>query len=499
MPVTDLHKEYKKNLSRWERCRDAVEGEDAIKDGGEKYLPRLEGQQRTIITEGSSRDYLNRNLEADKDYEKYQERAFWYNAAGRTVDGLAGLIFRKEPTIESPEGASEILEDITMGGVSIQEFSEMAVEEVITVARGGILVDYPSIELETDLTVAEKESLRLRPYWSFYRAESITNWRVGRVNHQTVLVEVRLKETVEVPDPDDEFMVQEIEQRRILDLDDAGKYRQRLYRKQKGSDSEWEQFGTDIYPLRAGSNLIKIPFEFIGITPSAVKVQKPPILDLVDVNLSHFRTMADLENGAHWAGSPTPVFIGDFVMEDDDDVKEVRLGSSSGIQLAAGGDAKYLEFTGQGLEALEKRAEKKEQMMAVLGARILAQEKKMVESAETASIHRAGESSVLASIANSVSTVLTRLLKVTMEWAGYSEDVWIKLNTDFLPTPMDAQTLTALLQSWQSGGISKQVLFWNLQKGEIIQASKTFDEHETEIEEEGPPLGAPSGDVLNAG
>jgi len=486
MPVTTRHTDYSKYSSKWARCRDAVEGEDAIKKAGEKYLPRLSGQEpKVTASQKSSREGINST--GNKDYEAYKSRAFWFNASARTVAGLSGLISRKPPIIKIPESMKEVVKDITMSGLTLEEFISQVTDEIITVARGGVLVEYPRVDLSDELTLSDVEKMGLRPYWSFYPAESITNWRTGRVNNKSVLSFVVLKEDYFEEDMDDEFKQKESEQYRVLDIFE-NKYRQRIFRKER---KEWEQYGEDIFPLMKNQPINFIPFEFLGTSSNSIQIQKSPIQDLVDVNLSHYRTTADLENGAHWTGVPTPVFLGEFISDDDDEITEVKLGSTSGINLVADGDAKFLEFTGQGLEALEKRAEKKEQMMAVLGARILAQEKKMVESAETASIHRAGESSILASIANSISSVLTRLLRITRDWSGVneSEEVRIELNTDFIPTKLTAQELTAIVQSWQSGGISTEELYWNLQKGEIVQSDKSFDDHQTELESQVPGLG----------
>jgi Domain of unknown function (DUF4055) len=486
MPITTTHSDYQKYSKKWTRCRDAVEGEDAIKAAGEKYLPRLSGQEPKLnVAPKSSREGVI--SAGDKDYAAYKSRAFWYNASARTVEGLSGLIFRKPPIITIPDSLKSLAEDITMSGMSLEEFAEMVTDETITVARGGVLVEYPVVTAEGELTVADVENSGLRPYWSFYPAESITNWRTGRVNNQNILTFLVLKEDYSEDDPDDEFKQKKDEQYRVLDLYE-NVYRQRIFRKE---GKEWQQFEEDIFPQMNGKTLDFIPFEFFGTAANPILVQKSPIQDLVDVNLSHYRTTADLENGAHWTGVPTPIFIGDFISDDDDDVTEVKLGSTTGINLEKDGDAKFLEFTGKGLESLEKRAEKKEQMMAVLGARILAQEKKMVESAETASIHRAGESSVLASIANAISSVLTRLLEITRDWSGskVSGDVNIELNTDFTPTQMTSQELTAILKAWQSGGISSEEFYWNLQKGELVRSDKSFDDHQEELENQNPALG----------
>jgi hypothetical protein len=81
MPVNTTHPEYEENLPAWLRARDVIAGEDAIKCGGEKYLPRLEAQ-------------------TDEEYAAYRDRASFFNTTARTADGYLGLLFRRPPFIK---------------------------------------------------------------------------------------------------------------------------------------------------------------------------------------------------------------------------------------------------------------------------------------------------------------------------------------------------------------------------------------------------------------
>ncbi len=44
MPVNSTHPDYDSFASVWQRARDVIAGEDAVKLAGERYLPRLESQ-----------------------------------------------------------------------------------------------------------------------------------------------------------------------------------------------------------------------------------------------------------------------------------------------------------------------------------------------------------------------------------------------------------------------------------------------------------------------
>src|ERR1051326_8247295 len=54
MPVNSTHPDYDATLPDWLRARDVLAGEDAVKAGGEKYLPRLDSQTDEIAKRNAS-------------------------------------------------------------------------------------------------------------------------------------------------------------------------------------------------------------------------------------------------------------------------------------------------------------------------------------------------------------------------------------------------------------------------------------------------------------
>lgn len=472
MAVNNEHEEYKRFSSIWQKCRDLIAGEEAVKARGEEYLPRPSGQSTA-------------------EYEGYKKRSVLFNATGRTGDGLSGLIFGLPPQVKVPTSMEELTKDFTLSGLSLLEIAEQVVEDQIAVGRIGLLVDYPRLPEGMTITAAIKEQLHLRPFVSVYKAESIVNWTVGDIDNQRVLTKVVLREVVAKPDPEDEFESEKVEQYRVLDLTAAQEggagrvYRQRLFQlATQGNTEVYVQIGADIIPRMNGKTIDFIPFKIIGVRDSEPDVEEPPILDLVNLNLAHYRNSADYENGLHYTGVPTPIFIG--LMDDD---AEVKLGSTDGIKLQVGGDAHYLEFTATGLTTLKDAMGNKEGQMAVLGARILSPERPQVETAEAASIHRAGENSVLADMANTASAALTEILEWMRDWAGATGEVAITLNTDYMPAKMDPQEAAEWLALLQASRISEREFFEAMQKGRWIRANKTFEEHKQEIEDDGPSLG----------
>ena len=447
------HAEYADALPRWTKCRDAIAGEDAVHKAGEKYLPKLSGQDSA-------------------EYSAYVKRAPFYNATARTIDGMVGMLFRKEPIVSAPEAMADMLADMTLTDCGFNELSEIIAREVIGVGRVGMLVEYPQLTA-IPATLAQAAAQNHRPYATIYKAESVLNWKAERINNQMQIVMLALSESVTIWE--NEFESKQVDQIRALLLEE-GRYIQRLYR--KDDKGEWFQTG-EIVPLMKGRPLPYIPFVIFGPGHNDVAVQKSPVYDLVTLNLSHYRTTADLEHGAHFTGLPTAVVTG----YSPDSGEKLSIGSATAwVFPAADAKAQYLEFTGQGLEALEKRLTVKEAGMAAIGARMLAPEKASAEAAKTLVIRHAGEGAVLSSIGEMVEHGFERILTIMAEWAGISGTIECEFNEDFIDAVMTAQDVLALVQAWQAGAISFDTLFWNLKQGELIEAETTVEDEQSNIQ-----------------
>lgn len=465
MPVDTKHPAYEGAARLWAKCRDVVAGQEAVHAGGKTYLPHPSGYSAS-------------------EYEAYKERALFYNATGRTVDGMSGLVFRRPPAVEIPASAEFLRSDIDSAGTPLLTLCEKTVEDLLVTGRVGMLADYPTIPLGA--TAADARFAGARPRVRMYRAEDIINWRVDEVRNRWQLTLVVLSECAEVRK--DEFTTERVRRLRVLSLA-SGTYEVSMWQENENTN-EWSPIGDPAQPRMNGKPMDFIPFVICGPMGSDPNVVKPPILDLVNVNLSHYRTTADYEHGLHFTGLPTPVVTGHAFEANE----TFPLGSSS-IKAFANPDAKvfFLEFEGGGLSNLSKRLEEKEQMMVSLGARMLASQQRGVEAAETAAIHRSAENSVLASLANAAGGALTTALTWCVLWTGSQEPARVPLNTDYLPTGLSAQELTALVAAWQSRAISHETLYDNLQRGEIAQQGVAFDSELGRIDAQGPALGSIGG------
>jgi hypothetical protein len=481
--VATVHKDYKKFAPKWKRCRDVCAGQDAVHAAGTAYLPRLKAQKNDA-------------------YNAYVMRTPFVNYSWRTVAALLGLVFRKEPKVTNPAGLDPYLEDVSQSGTPLKVFCKQVTSEILEVGRVSVLVDYPTApQTDAPLVVAQAEGLGLRPTMKVYPAETFINWKYRTINNKYVLSMAVLRECA--TEAIDEFEDKESDQYRVLDLEPGTNYyRVRMFQRTDGKDV---QIGGAVYPLMDGKPLDFIPLYTIDVDGQTCDIDEPPLIDLFDLNLSHYRTSADYENGCHFTGLPTPYITG-WTPEpgmDGDKPAEIGIGSDYFI-LQPSKDAKlgYLEFNGTGLDALVKNKEGKESQMAMLGSRVLGGDKAGVEAFKTVAIRNNGETSILSSISLAVSLGITGALNTFAKWAGKAGECEVKLNRDFAPVGMDAQTLTALLATVQAGRMSNESFFDLLQRSDLQDADLSYEDEQARIDAQPPPapmLTGPGAKTTQAG
>lgn len=460
MPIDSTHNQYDKFAERWEKCRDVMEGSYAVKSKTTTYLPKLDGQ-------------------TTEEYDAYLGRTLFYGATSRTIQGLVGSIFRKPMKLNNiPEKVqSALLEDVTNTGIGFEQFARECAAEVLGIGRYCVFVDLPSDGGD--------------PRFIGYRAENVLNWRVERINNKIVPVAVSLYERHEEPDPSDSLklnsiIVEKIRIPQLVNVKGGLVYVVDVYKKVQGSDKKESWVLDERYtPYIKGSAMDMIPIVFLSPTGTSFDVSKPPLYDLIEANLSHYMTSADLEHGAHYTGLPTAIVAG----FPETLHGKLKIGSSTAwVSEDPSAHAEFMEFNGTGLGALEKRLQSKQSMMAILGARMLEDSRATVETAEAIKLRQSGENSALGEVADALSAGLTECLRWYLRWKSLSADnVSVVISKDFASNKLSGHDLVALVQAWQSGAISFDTLTYQLETGEILPPGRTAEQERGLIEQD-PPL-----------
>lgn len=220
MGVDFKNAQYKNSLADWVMVRTLCEGDSAVKKAGETLLPN------PAIGTGEPA------VQAAAIYERYKQRAAFFNVTGRTAQSLIGSVFRKPPTLVVPQNIEPITYDIDGAGVSIYQQSQSVLFDVLATGRAGLLVDYPSVDVAA--SAADVAAGVVRPIVAKYTAEQILNWRHERIGGQSVLSLVTLCE--DYAKESDDYSEEYDKQIRALRLI-GGVYVVEIHR--KNSKGEW--------------------------------------------------------------------------------------------------------------------------------------------------------------------------------------------------------------------------------------------------------------------
>ena len=448
MPIVSfIRPELAVTLPKYKIIRDCLAGSEAIKCAGTLYLP---------MPNASDKSKENRAR-----YEAYKKRAVFYNATNRTLQGMVGQVFMREPVSEIPDQMDIIEDNATGSGVTLEQTAKKTLAFSLSYGRSGLYVDYPFMEVGA--TVEQIQSGEVRPTISTFDPMSIINWRTVTEGAVTKLSLVVLAEAW--PFHDDGFEIKTALQFRVLTLNKGtGNYNVEIWREPQ--PTTWAM-GADIptgknfalaegpyEPKDAqGQPFKEIPFLFVGSQNNDVNIDNPPLYDLADLNVAHYRNSADYEEACYMIGQPTYWFSGlteswvDTVLKN-----KIQLGSTGGVMLPEGGQGGLLQPTPNTM--CKEAMDAKEKQMIALGAKLV--ENVQVQQTATQSRQdQASETSILAAATKNV----TAAYQWALAWCGRFMGIEIGdnayvLNNDFQITQLSAQDRAELIKEWQSGAIT---------------------------------------------
>ena len=469
--ITTVHPDLTATCDQRERCRDLTAGSDAVKGAGTKYLPRPAGMD-------------------DADYDFYKERAQYYNALARTTTALAGAVLRQPANVEVPESMRQQLDDVTLRDEPFDAIAQRVVTELLSVGRHAMFVEMPAAQEAAAPGVPTEGKLGTRPYWVTIPAERVINWRTDRVGSDPEqLVLVVYKEDAR-KDPNDPYSHETEEQYRELALVE-GKYQTRTWAKNKGQTDSIAEYTASpwVIPTRRGAPLTFIPFTFVGTDGVTPDVTRPPLVDLADLSVGHYRNSADLEHGLFYTAIPT------FYASGVSGEGQLRVGGSVVWRLGDAGKAGVVEVTGAGLKEIREAMGAKERQMATLGARML--EDAHASGAATATevlLTHSGESASLRTIAGAASAALTRMLRWHVWWFTGTGDltalngkVRADLPREFFQVKASPEEIKAAILAIQAGEISYDTFYSILEKGGWAREGVTAEDEKKAIKAELPP------------
>lgn len=432
----------------WQSIRHAMIGEVEVKRHGRMYLPQPDGMD-------------------EEQYSAYLDRAVFYNMVYRTVTGLTGSIFRRDPRyLNFGPRLLETVNRISKDGLSLNIFSKVVAQEMLSVGRYGILVDKST-----------NEGPNVRPYLAGYTCENILDWSTIEIDGRDEFDYILLREF----DTDRRLFILEGNEAkpnsnygelyfnyRVLRLTwdpdlERHVYQQEFY-STPGEDADLSSSPEIYTPLVFGVPMDRIPFRFFNATTNLPDVEKPPILDILTLNMSHYKTYAQLEHGRFYTANPVYYVTGG--QEDD----QYHIGPSVVWEIGSQEKAGIIEFNGQGLKSLETALETKETQVASLGGRLIGDSNTAGQSDNQVKLKDRNEQSLLLNVTTVLNENFTFLLGVLSQWMNErpADDLEFRTNQDFLLDQAAAREFRAITMMYQAGILPIEVIYEYFLKADVI-------------------------------
>lgn len=454
---------YLASIEAVETCRAVYGGTRAMREAGDRFLPRFP-------------------LEEDDAYEDRLARAVLYNAFKRTVKGLAGMAFRKDPALEDdvpieirgqeadPDTGQELVighaENIDLAGRHLSVFARDVFEAKLIDGHTFIFVDWWG----ADDARSRAEEREARPYWVHILRQQVIRWRAESFGGRTVLVSFAYIETDTEPDGEfGERLIRRVRQYDLVESDgetvSAAGTRVRYRSWVQDVETTGGAWQVEEPGRLLGERMTRIPVVCDYADRAGFFESDPPLLDLAYENIRHYQLRSDRDTLLHTSHVPVFTLIG----VSRDQVAQMSIGAGTGLVLDnPQAKAQYTEASGTGLAQSRDELKDTEQRMAAMGLAMLQRETRAAETAEAKRIDKAENDSQLAVMVRATGDALEEALWLHAMWMGLPDGGSVSMNDDFGIEPLEPQMVQALAGLVRDNMLSLDTLWDLLKSGNIL-------------------------------
>ena len=420
----------------WGRMQAVTNGTDFIRYYAPTYLPK-------------------EPREPDDAYKTRVQRSVLSPYTVRLIDNAAGLILRRPIKIDGDEIWTIWSENVDGLGSSLNEYARRALVSALCYGHSGILVDFPPDPGVN--TLFEERQLGRRPYFNHIDAFQIWGWRQESAIPNSPLTQIRLHEFGTIPEG--RFGQIRVERIRVIEPDRYEVYQRNgeVYGSSSGADNgEIGLVETGELPFN------QIPFVPIYTNRTGMLTSYPPLIDIANINITHYQRQADLIHALHIAAMPILVLEG---WDDADD--STAVGVNYGLITTPGNQVYYVNADSGAFQAQQDELKELEMQMSTLGISKLLGQKYVGESADAKRIDQAQANSVLSIISMELESSLQQAYYFAARYLGI-EPPRITLDRDFDFYKMLGQDISVIGQLRAEGALSNETYLDILKSGEII-------------------------------
>ncbi len=402
----------------WLLIETLLQGTYGIRKGHRKYLPQ-------------------EPRELDEAYDNRLMRSTLAPYYVRLERMLAGMLTRKPVRLEDvSDVVTEQLFDVDLQGNDLNVWTYETARKCIRYGHVGVLVDAP------------KAGENGRPYWTQYTPRDILGWRSEIKDGKQELTQLRLMETITVPDG--LYGEKQVQQVRVLT---PGAFE--IHQKDKKGDFVLIDEGS--------TSLSEIPFAVAYSNRVGVLESRPPLADIAELNLKAYQTQSDLDNILHVSAVPLLALFG-FPQA----AEEISAGPGEAIALPEGASAQYIEPSGNSYSAQFQRLDQIASQINELGLAAVLGQKLSAETAEAKRIDRSQGDSTMMVIAQQMQDLIDNCLGFHAQYMQQAQAGSSFINRDFLATRLEPQEIQSLLQLYTAGTITQETLLNQLSAGEVL-------------------------------
>lgn len=383
-------------------------GTEAMRAAGQEYLPKEPGETPLA-------------------YNKRLKRSVLTNFIARVVKNLSSKPFSRPVGVTSeshPELAELFASDIDGKGTSVSALASVVFQDALWNGTSFLCVDAPVDGGQ--------------PYVYWLSADDILGYKLDEDGR---LQEIRIAEVAAAQDG--EWGERNVARVRVFRRS-GGKVLWCLYQESDGSDyvqiEPWRDFGLPEIPV--------IPIHSNPAETRGTLFCPPPMIDLAYMNIAHWQEFSDQRNILHVAR--VPILFASGVEEG----VEIKIGVDSAIVANAGSDLKFVEHSGNAINAGRQSLQDLEGLMASYGIEML-QNNGVVETATGRALNAGENNNQIASMATATASVIAKVFEMLARFSRVSNAQFAcDINTEY-GINASTEELQALATARANGDLSQ--------------------------------------------
>lgn len=430
-----------------------------------------------------SRTWLPKEpAETDRNYELRIKRSHLFNAFKKTVQTNVGKVFSKDININDDVHPliQLMLDNVDMEGRDINQFAKGVFEDGIVRGLSAIFVDYTA----TEPAETRADELNQRPYWVHLTADQLLDVRSAIIGGRERPTYLRFVENV--VNYDDDYTEDWKERVKVFQMRDDGVIEWFSWEKNTARagfvnrvQQSWTENDNDDpesdWAVTDGGEIRGLPY--IPIVPfysnrHGFFYASPPLNELAETNLTHFRSQSDQENVLHIARVPMLKVRGfDSIDPETGKKQDIVISPNTVINLGSDpqADASWIEHDGKALQAGRQHLQDLEDQMAVQGLELSAQRPGGQTATEKA-IDTAAANSQLKSMALNLQDAIEQAMMLSAVFLQLDpQDAGsVGINTDFTVAFQGDKDMTSLFELYRNNLIDATTLLTEAKRRSVL-------------------------------